>query len=73
MIKTSLTKNNYVNTKTQVLIWFYYIYSKWWIVDIATVYNACIDSIRLCCWGEAHAASSGEIKTRNTKKLSILR
>ncbi len=65
MIKTSLTKNNYVNTKTQSI--------KWRIVDIATVYNASIDSIRLRCWGEVHAASPGEIKTRNTKKLSILR
>ncbi len=41
-------------------------------MDIAIVKNnASIASIRLRCWGEVHAASPGEIKTRNTKKLSI--
>ncbi len=61
MIKTSITKNNYLNTKTQVLFWFDYIYSRWQIVD------ACTDGLRY--WDKSHAASLGEIK----KKISMLR
>ncbi len=39
MIKTSLTKNNYVNTKTQVLFWFYFIRDPYG--PVPTVRHAC--------------------------------